>query len=194
MAYADDSLELRIYRIEQDQNSVSLQFFALPRTWHHYTGKGYSLHLVDQVSGASYAGVDVSGRRNHEIPYRVFGKRYNYKQWLKLDIPPAAPRNHALWLILTTWQEHGDAYLRQQIISSDYPLLDDSQVILGELVLRGDGGCLLAVPLRTSRTACRSTSPRCPTAPAPATFYQSILLGVATKLPRMTIRSFSIWA
>ncbi len=145
--YTDDSLELRIYRIEKDQNEVKLQFFALPQTWHHYTGMGYSLHLVDQVSGASYVGVDDSGRRNHLIPYRIFGERYTYKQWLGFDIPPTVPRNRALWLLLTTWQEQEQVFLRQSIISSDFPLLDDSQVILGELVVQEMDGPSASSPV-----------------------------------------------
>ena len=143
VALADDDVRLQIYRLEREDASVSLQFFALPRSWHHYTGVGYSLHLVDQVSGISYAGVDASGRRNHRLPYWIAKREYIYKQWLDIEFPltaPPPPRNRALWLVLTTWRKQNGEFPSLEIEHSDYPLLGGNQVIVGELVLEAAGG------------------------------------------------------
>lgn len=132
----EPDIELRIHRLRKDQHRVTLQLFALARSWHHYTGVGYSLHLVDQVTGASVAGVDASATRSQSVPYQIFGKRYLYKQWMEIDITSIIPRNRALWLLLTTWRESGEKFIRQKSASSDYSTLDEFQVVLDEMVIR----------------------------------------------------------
>ena len=143
----ESDLELRIYRLDHDESSVVLQLFSLPRTWQDYTPLGYSLHLVDQVSGSSIAGIDNKARRRHSIPYPIPIRRYIYKQWLEIPIPPEAPRNRALWVVLTTWREEGDEFVRQKIISSDYPLLDGTQLILAEIVLPAESVVSSSTPV-----------------------------------------------
>ncbi len=141
-------VELRIYRLDKDQSKVSLQFFASPRTWKDYIGLGYSLHLVDQVSGSSIAGIDDSATRNHPMPYRLFGEReYVYKQWLQIDIPPTAPSNRAFWIVLTSWKQDDDQFTHQRVRSSDFPTLSDTQAILSELVIPADAEPAAAVPV-----------------------------------------------
>ena len=148
----ESDLELRIYRLDHDESSVVLQLFSLPRTWQDYTPLGYSLHLVDQVSGSSIAGIDNKASRRHShsipsIPYPIPIRRFNYKQWLEIPIPPEAPRNRALWVVLTTWREEGDEFVRQKIISSDYPLLGGTQVILAEIVLPAESVVSSSTPV-----------------------------------------------
>jgi len=53
-----------------------------------------------------------------------------------LEIPPGTPVNRALWVVLTLWREQAGEYVRQSVYSSDHQLLSDTQVILGEFVLR----------------------------------------------------------
>ena len=132
--------DLQIYRLDRDDAGASLQFFALPRSWHHYTDIGYSLHLVDQVSGISYAAEDASGRRNHRLPYWIAKREYIYKQWLNIDIPPETERNRALWLVLTAWRKQNGEFPSLEIEHSDYPLLGRNQIIVSELVLKETGG------------------------------------------------------
>ena len=128
--------ELRVFHIDHGENAATIQLFAAVESWQQYTGLGYSLHLVDQVSGSSAAGTDSSAKRQHQLPHGPLLESYIYKQWLELNIPSEAPRNRAYWLVLTSWRETGDEYVRQRITSSDYhPLLDDTQIILGELVI-----------------------------------------------------------
>ena len=50
-----------------------------------------------------------------------------------MEIPPQAAPNRALYAVLKVWREKDGEYVHQRIIDSDHPLLDDTQVVLGEL-------------------------------------------------------------
>ena len=52
-----------------------------------------------------------------------------------IESPPGAPVNRALWVVLTHWRERDGDFVRQQVLASDLELLDETQVVLGELVL-----------------------------------------------------------
>ena len=99
---------------------------------------GYSVHLVDQVSGDSIASQNRWASREHA--FFLSGKSYLrvYYQLLRVLIPPDAPANRALWVVLTLWRKDGDSYIPLKILSSDQRLLSDKQVVLGELVLRAE--------------------------------------------------------
>ena len=48
-------------------------------------------------------------------------------------------------MVLTLWRERNRGYYRQKVLESDRRLLDDTQVVLGELVLRaGSAGASIA--------------------------------------------------
>ncbi|MCY3832177.1 MAG: hypothetical protein OXG85_04110 [Chloroflexi bacterium] len=112
-----------------------------------YLGLGYSLHLVDQATGESAAGQDEWANRQHSI--WLFGPDYSpvYRQWMEVRITPSTPTNRALWIVLTLWRERDGAFVRQKILSSELPLLDDKQVILGELVLPAESPPAWSTPL-----------------------------------------------
>ncbi|MCY4061688.1 MAG: hypothetical protein OXG53_04905 [Chloroflexi bacterium] len=130
----ETDLELRAYRLDHGDRSLDLQFFASVTSWHDYSGLGYSLHLIDQVSGESAVGSDESASRLHG--YRLSGApRYIYRQRIVAGIPRQTPANRALWIVLTVWREDEAGFARQKITSSDQQLLSDTQVILGELVI-----------------------------------------------------------
>ena len=134
-------LELRIFRLDQDQDGVSAQFYAATNKWRHFNNLGYSLHLVDQVSGASIAGVNAGAHHYDPAPYPLYNdhNRYIhiYKQQLEVGLP-SSPRNRALWIVFTSWIQDGDQFTYQQAQSSDFPLLGSAQALLGELVIRAD--------------------------------------------------------
>ena len=68
---------------------------------------------------------------------------------MELEIPPAAA-NRALWVVLTVWRERRNGeYVSQKVLASDHQLLDDTQVILGEL----------ALPAATPATCSHAPSP-----------------------------------
>ena len=96
---------------------------------------GYSLHLVDQVTSQSLASADHHASRAAKVSRQKYGFRPMYKQHIQLAIPPDAPRNRALWAVLSLWQEEAGQFIRQPILSSDQRLLDETQIVLSELVL-----------------------------------------------------------
>ncbi len=132
----ESGVRLHGYHMGTQQNSVHL--FLSPGSFDFggrgFTKLGYSVDLVDQVSGLS-----VLSRKKyvHRQFWVVTGSRYRpiYRQWIDLDRPSTLPVNHAYWIILTLWRENGDIFRRQKIVSSDQELLNDTQVILAELVV-----------------------------------------------------------
>ena len=122
-------------RIERKNNyRLHLHLYFSPSQW-DFNGLGYSIHLVDQTSSDSIAGRDQYF--NHQIEF-LLGPGYVpvYRQWMELEIPLAATANRALWIVLTVWRERRNGeYVRQKVIASDHQLLDDTQVVLDELVL-----------------------------------------------------------
>ena len=122
------------YRIDSGEEAVLIRLYASGRPW-NYIWLGYSIHLVDRVSGESVASLDEWADRRHG--FWLLGPDYMsiYRQWMELEIPPAATANRALWVVLTLWREQDGEYVRQKVLASDHQLLDDTQVVLGELVL-----------------------------------------------------------
>lgn len=99
-----------------------------------FSSQGYSVHIIDPISQQAL----VSDDRELNDPRRLYmGPGYTqvYLHRMILPIPSDAPRNHALWAVLTLWREEGEDFLPQRIRSSDLPLLSDTQIILGNLVL-----------------------------------------------------------
>ena len=132
----ESGIQVRIYHLDQRENEISLQFFSEPDDIGEYKGLGYSMHLVDQVSGQSIASTDENASYLDSSPYRVIlGSNYIFKQHISVNIPPEAPANRALWVVLTTWREHSNTFVSQEITSSDYRMLNSTQVVLDELTL-----------------------------------------------------------
>ena len=98
-------------------------------------GLGYSIHLVDQVSGESVASLDEWSDRQHG--FWIFGPSYAavFGQWMQVHLPPEAPANRALSVVLTLWRKKGGDFQPYEIRSSDLQLLGETQVVLGELVM-----------------------------------------------------------
>ena len=122
------------HHIEQRNKAVALKLFSFP--WQSVNMElGYSIHLVDQVSGDSVASRDELLKRDRSV--RLFGEYFVrvYVQEIEIDIPPQTPVNRALRVVLTLWRDLGGEYAPEQVISSDRQLLDESQVVLGEIVL-----------------------------------------------------------
>ena len=137
--YADE-LAIKIFQVDQRPSQVSVQFYAANRNWEHFTRLGYSMHLVDQVSGESYAGINRGAHRFQQMPYHLPGKHftYVYKQEMEIALLPSIPQNRALWIVLTVWMQEGDDFIKQRVLSSDFRALSDTQVVLGELVVAAD--------------------------------------------------------
>ena len=97
---------------------------------------GFSVHLVDQVSGESLASREIYARRRYAVWPGGRGYEPVYAQAIDLEIPPTAPVNRALWIVLTHWREIGGQFLPQAVVASDLRRLNETQVVLGELTLR----------------------------------------------------------
>ncbi|MDE2950764.1 MAG: hypothetical protein OXT68_08350 [Chloroflexota bacterium] len=123
------------YYIEADDEELAVKLYSYP--WASLDiGLGYSIHLIDQSSGGAVASRDNLLKRDRHS--KLFGDNFIqvYVQEIEIAFPPGAPPvNRALWVVLTLWRPREDDYARQKVLSSDLPLLGDSQVILGELVL-----------------------------------------------------------
>ena len=125
---------LQGYRIEGDENDYSAHLFMSSRAWED-SAIGYSIHLVDQVSGNSIVSHDTYIHQRLEFLLAP-GYLPVYRQWSRLTVPPAAVPNRALWITLALWRAEGDAFLPLPVIASDHQQLNETQVILEEFVLQ----------------------------------------------------------
>ena len=91
----ETSWRLQGYRIESGADNLSAHLFLSSRDWAD-DALGYSIHLVDQVSGNSLVSHDTYLHRRLEFLLAP-GYLPVYRQWAKLIFPPAAPANRALW-------------------------------------------------------------------------------------------------
>ena len=125
--------KLHAFSIKRSSSSATINSY-LSFSPGDFKSQGYSVHLVDPISKESIVGAD-KVMINH-LRFRM-GPGYTptHLQYATLRIPPNAPRNHALWIILSLWRADGAEYRTEAIRSSDLPLLGDTQVILGEIVL-----------------------------------------------------------
>ena len=129
----ESGMSIEAYRIYTSGDAVILEFFARTDSWNHYTGLGYSLHLVDQVSGSSVVGLGAAASRAHSL--RIYGAGQSsliFKQRMSLAVPREAAANRAHWVVLTLWRDEEGGIARQRIASSSHRLLSDTQVVLAE--------------------------------------------------------------
>lgn len=135
------------YRVEHEKRHISL--FLSPGRWDYLgqnlAGLGYSIHLVDQVTGES------SFSRDRVTHRRFFlltpGYVPVYRQWAEIERPASAQINRANWIVLTLWRDENGQYTPLKILASDLQLLDDTQLVLGEKVWRGESTASTRDPL-----------------------------------------------
>lgn len=163
-------INLRGYVMETGSGATSVQLYATARQ-KDYIGLGFSIHLVDQVSGKSVASNDKWSDRRHSLWF--LGPEYMpvYRQPMQVIHPPHIPLNRAFWVVLTTWRKRRGEFQSQLIQSSDHRQLNESQVVLSELVL--------------------PAAPSIPAAPRPQAVFSNGFALDATTLPA-TARSGAI--
>ena len=135
--------------LQYSADAVDLKLFVSAPEWSKFNGLGYSLHVVDQVSSQSVSGLDVPILRGGAWQSALFDPFSRYSQSMRVNIPPAAPANRAMWLVLTLWRETDGKFHRRQVISSDRQLLGDTQVILGEFVKKSRSDTAPTIALAT---------------------------------------------
>ena len=115
----ESNVQLHGYRIDD----ALVQLFASSKL-EDYIGLGYSIHLVDQVSGTSVASVNQLASSQQTIWF--FGPDYRpiSREWLDVEVQPQSPANRALWMVLTLWRKKKDKYVRQVILESDPPFAE----------------------------------------------------------------------
>ena len=143
----ESGVKLQAYRIDGGADAYTLQVYMSFGSWQVGNGLGYSFHLVDQATGASVASADESASRAHHLRLSQNTLRWFYKQSIELEIPAMTSVNRALWFVLTLWREREGEFVRQKVLSSDHRLLDETQVVLGELVLPADSTVSSTAPL-----------------------------------------------
>ena len=132
----ESDMRLHGYRIEWGKGDLSNHLFLSARSWDE-GGVGYSIHLVDQVSGESVTSHDTYLQKHLEFLLAP-GYRPVYRQWSKLRIPPDTDTNRALWVVLSLWRNEGDSFAPLKILASDLRLLNDAQVVLDEFALQAE--------------------------------------------------------
>ena len=138
-------VELSGYRVEQRKDAVTLDLYSSAdhRTYRFW---GYSATLIDQVSGRAIAKKDE--KTDHQTGWLFApGQRHIYRQRIKVDIPPDAAHNRAMWVALSAWRAVGGGYVSQDIVSGNLPRLSGKQVALDEFVLKASAPAADIVPL-----------------------------------------------
>ena len=130
----ESGIQLHGYTLENLRASSRVRLFVSARQ-RDYLGLGYSIHLVDQISGESVAGLDEWGDGQHGV--WLFGPNYSplHGQWMEVHLPPETPVNRALSVVLTLWRKKGGQFKPFTVRASDHHLVSDAQVVLGERVV-----------------------------------------------------------
>ena len=136
---------LHAYRISKNKSDFTVGLFLSPEEW-DFNNLGYSIHLVDQLTGESIVSRHTHAYRRLEF-YLAPGHVPVYRQWKRIHFPPQTPTNHALWVLLTLWHKQDDRIVYERVLSSDLKRLSGRQVVLGELVLPADSPAPSTVPL-----------------------------------------------
>ena len=127
----ETGLTLHGYRIDIADETLGLVFYVSGKARDYGNLHGWSLHLVDPISGEAVFSYFQQAHTPSGFP--LFGPDYEsiYRNWIDIKIPPQILAKRALWVALRTGKERGKGEL--SILASDHPLLDDTQVVLGEL-------------------------------------------------------------
>ena len=131
--------ELQAYRIDAEGRSIALQFFVSFDKRHDYSQAQYVVHLVDQITGETIAAADDQSSSRQEWFISFYeGTRnthiWTHKHRIEVHVPAETPTNRAFWVALSLGRKKGDVYMRQKVISSDLPLLNETLVVLDERI------------------------------------------------------------
>ena len=126
----DSGEYLHAHRIGGGGGAIHVHLYLTPRSWNH-DGLGYSVHLVDQATGDSVAGSDWHFA-NLRLDF-LLSPRYQpvFREWTSVTVPPDAPRNRALWIVLSLWREQNGEFVSHKVLDSGLETLNETQVVLG---------------------------------------------------------------
>ncbi len=124
----ESDLRLLAFRTEREADTLALWLYASTSSWNAYTGLGYSVQLIDQVTGEPVASVDqIASRKMQWQPGR---ETWLYKERIALEVPPS---RNPLWIVQGIWRGGGGAFVPQRVLSTDRQLQSETRVILGQL-------------------------------------------------------------
>jgi len=95
-------IHLNGYRIERNDGAVALELITYAKRNAHFD-RGFSAHLVDQVSAKSVASGDKFWAPEAGAKFGP-GSLRAYRSRIEMEIPPESATNRALWLALTLWE------------------------------------------------------------------------------------------
>ena len=103
----ESGLHLRGHRIDSGARASVVRLYVSARRW-KYLGLGYSIHLVDQVSGDSVASHDEWADRQSGFWLLAPDDSPVFRHYMEFKIPRRmTTANRALWLVLTLWRDTG---------------------------------------------------------------------------------------
>lgn len=135
----ETGLRLHGYHIEGGAEATRIRLYASGKRG-TYRGTGYSVQLVDQLSGQSIIGVDEPAGPLPGFWMLPPGATPLYRQSLDLALPHATWSNRALWITLSIWREQDGERTRLGVAHSDLEVLSEARVILQEVVLPDSPG------------------------------------------------------
>ncbi len=128
----ESGLRLRGTSINQHDIGINLWLYAESRT-PDYLDQGYTIHIVDQDSGAAILSWDAPIADPPAGILLAPARDHIYRQHLTLNLPPDLPGEREYWLTLSAWRASAGVQLTQKILSSDLTARDAEQIILAAL-------------------------------------------------------------
>ena len=126
--------DLHAYRVQRGAHDVAVHLHTSARQA-DYRALGYSLVIVDQVTGGELARQDLFSR-GQLLWLMGADWRHSYRETLQVALPADMPANRAYWILLTQWQERDGFFATQALSESRLPRLSDTQLIIGETLRR----------------------------------------------------------
>lgn len=126
------SVRLRGYHIDSAAGQVRL-YIASKRG--KLEGLGYTLDLVDPDKGEVLASHSQLAAPHSRYWMLKPGALLLYPQWSPIEWPDLPPPPRTLLLVLTLWRKEAETQAPLPVVSSDHPLLSDTEVVLAEYVV-----------------------------------------------------------
>ena len=134
------------FSFERQGDALLLKLYAAAET-RDYLGLGYSIHLVDQANGRSLVQRDEWAQLQHGSWFLLPGYANVYRHWTQIRLERRLRDNRAMWIVLSLWRERDGEFSAQAALSSDRQLLDETQVILGEVLTPRVSSARVAAPV-----------------------------------------------
>lgn len=130
----ETGLRLHGYQVDSSAEATRIRLYTSAKRG-IYRGIGYSVQLVDQLSGQLIIRADEQAGPLPGFWLLKPGDAPLYRQSLDLALPSTNWSNRALWITLSIWREQDGQRVGSKVVDSDLEPISETQVILQELVL-----------------------------------------------------------